>query len=120
MLELNIQINEMMNYNINIPRVITPQTFPEILKRLKSVISIIPEEDIRPHKKGSKNPVTNLGLQESKDLLHLYKTLPKTEFSQHLSSEYKIELGQVNIVAIMGRLKERIILFNIKHVRSRT
>ena len=109
MIELSIQMNDDMNYNICIPKVITPQTFPEIIKRLKSVRAIIPEKDITPHRKGDTNPVLSLGIEQSRDVFEKYKTLGKTEFEEFLLETYRLEYDNwTSIVGLMGKVKQRI------------
>jgi len=109
MVELSISINDMMNYDICIPRVITPQTFPEILKRLKAVVAIIPEEELVPIQSGSTNPVLVLDLEQSKDLFKIYKNSEQDEFKRYLATNYKLEYpNRSAVVALMGRVKTRI------------
>jgi len=109
MIELNIKMNEIMNYNICIPSLITPETFPEVLKRLKSVVSIIPKEDTTPCTKGKANPVLRLNEDESKEIFQKYKTNAPEAFRKYLSDNYKLEYdNRSTIVALMGRVRKRI------------
>lgn len=109
MIELSIKMNEVMNYNISIPRVITPQTFPEIVKRLKAVLAIIPSEDLSQRLIGSPNPVLGLCLEESEDLYAKYKKLSPEEFNIYLLNTYNLEYDtRASVVALMGRVKKNI------------
>lgn len=108
MIELSIRMSDTMNYNINIPSLITPQTFPEIIKRMKSVISIIPKEELLI-KRTAISPIMILDIEESKDVFKLYKTYTRGEFIRYILDNYNIRTEKwENLVSLMGRLKARI------------
>lgn len=110
MIELNIQVNDLMNYTVNIPRVITPQTFPEIVKRIRSILAIMPKEDLsNKRKKGVINPILVLGKDELLSILKSYEKFSKEEFFSFILTNYNMEYTKrENIVSLMGRVRKRI------------
>jgi len=58
MIKLSVQISDIMNYEIKIAKEITADTFPEVMKRLKAINSMLPKEIImREEKPIEKSPI---------------------------------------------------------------
>jgi len=116
MIELSIQMSKDINYDISIPSVITVETFPEVLKRLKAVRGMIPTENPSGNLIEGKttNPILSLPYEEGIEVYDSYKTHmaePKRkEFTSWLFAKYGVEYERRGtLVATMGRLKSRLI-----------
>jgi len=107
MVELSVQISDIMNYNIRIPKVISVKNFSEILKRLKAVHAMLPKEAIILEFKEGISPVLQLGLDESKKLYELYKTTTPESFNEFMKEKYNIEVDRTKLISLMGRVKKR-------------
>ena len=110
MIEISIQISELINYDIQLPKVITSESFPEIMKRLKAINEMLPKETLLELKKGT-SPLIQLPLEQSNFIYNLYKKSTPESFVEYLKEEYDIDeekLERSKLVSLMGRLKKRI------------
>ena len=107
MIELSVQMSDLMNYDIMIPKVISANNFSEILKRLKAVHSMLPKEAIILEFKQGTSPLLQLPLEESKELYELYKTTTSESFNEFIKEKYDVELDRNKAISLMGRVKKR-------------
>jgi len=61
MVKLSVQISDIMNYEIKIAKEITADTFPEVMKRLKAINSMLPKEVIMKEEK----PIEEIPVDEN-------------------------------------------------------
>ena len=108
MIEISVEVSDTACYDIMIPKVITPETYPEVMKRLKAILSIIPKVEIE-ESVNAPSPIMQLGLEESEDIIRLYKKTDPDVFANFLEEKYNITgKTRANITSLMGRLKKRI------------
>ena len=112
MVELSVQMSDLMNYDIKIPKIISANNFSEILKRLKVVKSMLPKEAATIILKKGTSPVLQLKLGESEKLYDLYKQSTPESFAELLKTKYTIDKERAGIISLMNRLYKRI--YNLK------
>ena len=56
MINLSIKISDIMNYDIKIGKVITSEGFPEVMKRLRAIQSMLPKEVIMKREEPLETP----------------------------------------------------------------
>lgn len=108
MIEISVEISDTTTYDINIPKVINQNTYPEIMKRLKAVHGMLPvaELDINPR---LSSILLRLEREETEDVIKLYETSKAEAFSEYLTERYKIEgKSRANITSIIGRMRKRL------------
>lgn len=109
MIELSVQIDDMMSYDISIPSVIRAETMPEVLSRLRAIMNVIPEENLEAPKRPSGNVIMSLGLEESEDIIKNYEAMSRESFAIFLKNKYFLEFNKwETLVALMGRLRRRV------------
>jgi len=123
--EISVMISDMASYDINIPSHITPETFPEVMKRLKAIQGIIPVMKVtapqkalgRPLKTGAQIPILKLGIEESEDIIKKYQSTTPRAFNEFLKEKYGMEeRGRANISSVIARMRKRI--YNLKARRE--
>jgi len=105
MIELSVEISDIMSYDIKIPREISSNAFPEVMKRFKAIYTMLQKEDEKnnvvedeaqprikqPKIKGRPaNPVMRLNAEESAKLIALYKKSTSQDFNDYLEKKYNI------------------------------
>ena len=111
-IELSVQVSEFMNYEIKIPRNLNPKTFPEVMKRLRAIYNMLPQENNKiktPIIQRTKSPILELSIKESKELFEKYKKSSHDEINIVLEEKYGLEpKARDLVVGLMHRLKKRI------------
>ena len=113
MVELSVQVSEFMNYEIKIPKNINEKSFPEIMKRLRAIYGMLPQEVSKPTiQRGGRremSPILLLSIEESKKVFEKYKKSTPEEINKYLQDKFKIEPKlREHVVSLMHRLKKRI------------
>lgn len=119
MIKLSVQISEFMNYEIKIPRNLNPKSFPEVMKRLRAIYNMLPQEKKKSKVGGRRemSPALLLPLEESKALFERYKKSTPDEINQYLQDKFGIEpKARELVVGLMHRLKKRI--YNLEAYRK--
>ena len=122
MVELSVQVSEFMNYEIKIPKNINEKSFPEIMKRLRAIYGMLPQEvgsKVPSKRVGRKqmSPVLTLSIEESKKVFEKYKRFTPDEMLEYLKNEFGVEPKlREHVVSLMHRLKKRI--YNLESYRK--
>ena len=108
MIEISVEISDTTTYDINIPKVIFPDTYPEVMKRLKAVIGMIPVTslDMNPN---LPNVLLRLEEEETADVIRIYETTTQETFDTYLKEHYKLEKrSRANTTSLIGRMRKRL------------
>ena len=120
MIELSVEISDIMSYDIKIPKEINSNVFPEVMKRFKAIYNMLQKEDEKnsqPDESSQKksqtgrgrpaNPVMRLNVEESIELIALYKKSTPQGFSNYLKKKYKISPKRKNLARMIWKIKKR-------------
>ena len=132
MITLSIQVSDIMSYEIKISRETRAKVFPIMMKRFKTIYNMIQKEEERNtprvpvREEGSdnvpqkvdipqkvvrgrpRNPMMNLSVEESRDLIALYKVSSAKNFDDYLQEKFNVApLKRQNLSHLMWRIKKR-------------
>lgn len=108
MIEISVQISDTVCYDIMIPKIIDADSYPGVIRRLKSIHGMIPK-----HKLSGATPQTSillkLELEESEDVLEVYSTTTPEAFSEYIGDKYGItDYPRAKVVSLIGRVRKRV------------
>lgn len=107
-IEISVMISEMASYDIKIPAEITPQTLPEVLRRLKAIQGMLPPTAL-DKTSSAQTPLLKLGLEESQDVVKMYQDATPRIFDDFIKEKYGVEgKSRASIASIVARLRKRV------------
>lgn len=110
LIEISVAVSSMINYDIMIPKKITPETYPAVLRRLDAIMKLIPDKEFEYNKfPVGRNPILLLNLEESEELMKKYHNFQDDDFEKYLLENYKLKYeNRAQVVGAIGRVNKRV------------